>query len=313
MRSLTLVPAAVLAVLLNLPAAFGGVDPSLLNLVMPEATTIAGVQVDQARSSSVGQYLLSKFHPDSGFDKLVETTGFDPRRDLQEVVMGSIGGRTGIAVGKGRFLPSKIAAAAMASGASVSNYKGFELITQSDKEQSVAFVNSTTVLMGTSSLVKAALDRSVAGSSLTGPLAQSARAASASRQIWFTSSMPPAGLLAGAGPKVGNLSQTNALQTIVQTSGGISFDAAGVTLTADAVTRSDQDAQGLADMLRFVASMIQMNRDKGDKPGQVASIMDSLTLSATGSTMHLRLVLPEQQMEQLLLPGEARRKTRAAQ
>ena len=44
-------------------------DPALMNLVMPDAKSMAGVQVDQTQLSPFGQYLLSQFQTNPGLDK----------------------------------------------------------------------------------------------------------------------------------------------------------------------------------------------------------------------------------------------------
>jgi len=71
-----------------LPAA----DPQLVSLLMPDAKVVAGINVEQARNSPLGQFMLAHMQRgDEGFAKLAATTGFDPRRDLHEVLMGTIG------------------------------------------------------------------------------------------------------------------------------------------------------------------------------------------------------------------------------
>ena len=47
------------AILLALPLGAFAADPSLLQLVMPDAQVVAGLQVDSAKSSLFGQYVLS--------------------------------------------------------------------------------------------------------------------------------------------------------------------------------------------------------------------------------------------------------------
>ena len=63
-----------------LPAA----DPQLLNLVMPDAKMMAGVNVDQAKASPFGQYVLLQAQAQNQqLQQMVTLTGFDPTRDLQ--------------------------------------------------------------------------------------------------------------------------------------------------------------------------------------------------------------------------------------
>ena len=65
-------------------------DPGLLSLAMPNARVMAGINVEQARLSPFGQYLMSEFAGrEVGLETLVGATGFDPRRDLREVLLAS--------------------------------------------------------------------------------------------------------------------------------------------------------------------------------------------------------------------------------
>lgn len=73
-----------------LPAAAPAADPGLLRLVMPDAKVIAGIQVDQSKNTAFGQYVLSHMQvDDQGLNKFIQATGFDPRRDVSEIVIAS--------------------------------------------------------------------------------------------------------------------------------------------------------------------------------------------------------------------------------
>src|SRR5690349_23141049 len=98
--------AAVLVVISAplLPAA----DPQLVSLVMPDAKVLAGVNVSQAKASPLGQYLLTQLTQmkDAHLQQLATLTGFDPTRDVQEVLMasnGAPGGKMGLVLARGTF------------------------------------------------------------------------------------------------------------------------------------------------------------------------------------------------------------------
>src|SRR5690349_25122409 len=89
--------------------AFSGVlfaaDPQLLNLVMPTAKVVAGVNVEQAKGTLFGQYVLNQLQThDDDMQKLIDLTGFDPRRDVREVLVASDGRpqtKSGLALARG--------------------------------------------------------------------------------------------------------------------------------------------------------------------------------------------------------------------
>src|ERR1044071_6161978 len=103
--------ASMLAGLLPARAA----DPQLLSLVMPDATVLAGVNVDQARTSPFGQYVLSQVGAQTSakLQELTTLTGFDPTRDVHELLAASNGDaakHAGLVVARGSFDPARIAA-----------------------------------------------------------------------------------------------------------------------------------------------------------------------------------------------------------
>src|SRR5438105_11077360 len=113
-------------------AAFSGVlsaaDPQLLNLLMPNAKVIAGVNVDQAKGTQFGQYVLNQLQShDTEMQQLITLTGFDPRRDVRELLVasdGAVDGKTGIALARGTFDVPKITALAIEHGAATESYGG---------------------------------------------------------------------------------------------------------------------------------------------------------------------------------------------
>src|SRR5262245_53875973 len=82
-------------------------DPQLVRLLMPDAKVIAGVNVDQAKASPFGQYVLSQMLPnDPQMNRLVLETGFDPTRDVRELLVASSGApgkESGLALARGNF------------------------------------------------------------------------------------------------------------------------------------------------------------------------------------------------------------------
>jgi hypothetical protein len=303
----------VFSVVIAAATATAGVTPALLNLVMPDATVVSGMNVAQSVTSPFGQYILSQMQSnDAGFLQFISSTGFDPRKDLLEIVAatpstGSSTSHSGLILGRGVFQPAMIIGTATQEGGTITSYKGFSLIGppagQSSENLAVAFLDGATAAIGDVASVKSAIDRKLAGATLTGPLAQAAIAVSATNSAWFATTTPLADFMSGK--QAGNLngvSQTPLLQSVQQATGGVLFGNAGITLTADAVTASPQNAQALVDVLKFFVGMIAGN---ANAPSSVTSIATSAQFSVNGSTAHISLMLAENQAEQLLMPGNA--------
>src|SRR5690349_18655249 len=67
-------------------------DPRLLSLVMPDARVAFGIDISRMRSSPFSQSVSSGIHEaEPEMRKLMEAAGFDPLRDLQELLVVSTG------------------------------------------------------------------------------------------------------------------------------------------------------------------------------------------------------------------------------
>jgi hypothetical protein len=303
--------------------AFPAVDPVLLGLAMPDAQTLTGVLVYQVQPSPFGQYVLSQIHIDPELAHIMATTGFDPRRDLRELVAASASNSTGLVIGRGLFQPALISAAALSASATTSNYNGVQILTApilranhtGVQTGSAAFPDPSIVLLGDTASVKAAIDRYNAKASPSGPLAQQAPGVSAGNDIWFVASQSPASFFAGKAPNQGLGNLANAFQAIQQTSGGVKFSSSGATVALTLTADSAQDAQSLVDVGKFLVSMVDSNRNQNPAAGKAATLADATVFSASGSVATVNLKLSEQQLEQLLMPpsgAQSQSKRRAA-
>lgn len=281
-------------------------DPALLQLVTRDARMVAGIDFSRAKNSPFGQKILAEMkEEDQGFQKLVTSTGFDPRRDLQEVVIASSGvpkqGGTVVLV-RGVFDQTKISQFLRSEGAVQSLYKGVELW-KSPKDKSgegaIAFVNTSLAIFGTDATVRAAIDRNqAAGEGMTADLAVRVSEWSARNDAWFVSNASLQEMGVGKTGQNAILPGGLTVDSIRQASGGVRFGST-VDVSGELTTRSDQDAQALADVFRFISSMVRLN---ADKPGaaEAQKIVDSLQLSTSGPAMKFSLSVTEEQLERML-------------
>jgi hypothetical protein len=299
----------VAAVLLAATAAPAAIDPALLDLVMPDAQVLAGMQVQQSLASPFGQYFLTQIPSNDGASKFAAATGLDLRRDIREILVASVGGtfgagnaNPGLVLVRGTFEPARFAAVATLSGSSVTPENGVLVITppQNGAATSLAFLDSSTLVIGDRTSVNAAIARHAANASFTGPLAQQAQIASNTNDAWLTTLTPLAQFMRGATTPV----PPALLQTVGGISAGIHFDAGAVTLLGEVSTPSVQDAQSMADTLKFLAAMLQASKNQNPQAAQAAALLQSAQFTASGPIMRINLSVPEQQMEQIfVLPG----------
>ncbi len=283
-------------------------DPALLKLVPPEATVVGGVNLEQAKGSPFGQFLLRQIQlEDKDMREMMEATGFDPRRDLKELVFASdstrrAGHGNGLVVASGQFDPGRILASVKQHGAQASSYAGVDIYGGKGAPHSgaFAFLSSSIAVAGDEEMVRAAIDRHRQGSAaLSAPLAAKVSEWSGKTDAWFVTSGSPAGWRShvteqkDAGPF-----KAVPLEAIEQSAGGVRLGAA-VTVLFEAVTRTDKDATALADVVRFVAGMVQLNRDK-QEAADLAKVIDTLEIKSDARTVTLSISVPEEQLEKMV-------------
>ena len=300
-----------LVVLLALPLAATAADPTLLRMVMPDAKVIAGIQVDQTKNSLFGQYVLSHMQvDDQGFRKFVTQTGFDPRRDVSEVLMSSNWESNSpqsrwLVTARGVFDPGRIGQLAQSKGAVLSNFQGVDILVNSphtnpEIQNGIAFVDGSTAVIGDVNSIKAAIDRLKSGASPSGPLVAKVTELSSKNDFWFATLVPVSEFAnTMPDPNLSGAMKGNLLAAINQASGGIRFGDS-VTISGEAITRSEKDAQALVDVVKFVAGLVQLNRQNNPAAGQVATLLDTLDCKTSGNITTISLVIPELQLEQML-------------
>lgn len=276
-----------------LPAA----DPQLLALVMPDAKAMAGVNVDQAKTSPFGQYVLLHIQAQSQqLQQLVMLTGFDPTQDLDELLVASNGAQSqpsSLVLARGTFNAARIQAAAVAGGATTQSYDGATLVLDPMGKNGFVFLNGTIAVAGDLASVKGALDRQNAPASIDPALLVQVNQLSTSQDAWGVSEVPPPAIAPPGGASSTPSIPLSALQKITQSSGGVKFGAQ-IVVTANAQTATANDASSIAGILQFLANMGQMQAQQNP---QAAAILKSIAVTSNGNTVQLSLSIPEAQAE----------------
>lgn len=283
---------------------------NLLDLVPPGASMVAGINIEQARNSPFGQYLLNKMQEDEkSFAELIEKTGFDPRRDWTEAVAAGYDGRNnGLVIVRGTFNPAKIASVMEKEGGKALTIDGLQFYLNKEETEGFTLTNGTLAFAGKVTKIREALARrSGAAASFDAATQARMRQLSATYDAWMFTNIPQESLTGKFPSKEVNQGiNGDAVRSIRQAAGGIKFGTT-VTIAGEALTRSDKDATALGDIVRFLAGMVQVNRDK---PGaeSVASMLDSMQLKSEGNTLKLQLSIPSADLERMI---ETERKPKA--
>ncbi len=284
-----------------------GADPGLLGLVMPEARSLAGLNAAAAKVSPLGQFILSKAAgAGQGVQLLEATTGFDPARDVSEVLVASAGdpaNPAALVLVRGVFDATKLAAVLGARpGMTVSTYAGATLVSgvtpPQKTEQGVAFPGGTIAVLGDLNLVKGALDRGTVSSSIDPVLAAQVSRLSAADDAWFVGKAPAGGLASGTaapaggalgGPAQAILPLLKGVQTI---SGGVRLGS-NVQIDIEALTADAQSAAALAAFLGLAKGIAGAN----PQAAPAAQVIQDIQVQANGNAVELSLSIPESQLE----------------
>ena len=289
----------------TLLTAFSGVlpaaDPTLLNLVMPDAKVLAGVNVEQAKGTQFGQYVLNELQShDAEMQKLVTLTGFDPRRDVRELLVasdGAPGSKSGLALAKGTFDVAKITAAATLSGVTSEVYGGVTILEEPKKQVAgIAFLDANTVVAGDIASVKGAIDRLKTPQPLPAAVAVKVNTWSTSEDAWGITTVPPSSLAPAAKAGAQNNPMANVGQNVQAAAGGVKFGAQ-VVFSGQAQCDTAQNATTLGDMVKLLINMAQM---QAGQDATAAALIKSVTVTANGNLVNVSASLPEDVFQGLL-------------
>jgi hypothetical protein len=273
---------ALLAALFLCAASAFAANQQLMNLVMPDAKVLAGVNVTSAKVSPFGQFVLARIAASGKpLPPFTAATGFDPRADVTELLFASAADPSapgGLALALGTFNVSQIVAAtASHPGLAVQTYDGDTLIVTTNPNAkvayAVAFIGSSIAVASDVTDVQAALDRSgIANSILDSALLDEVNTLSTTNDAWVASSV-------GVPAK-----KAKALQAVQSFEGGVTFGA-NVVATGQAVANTPQNAAALANVIQLLANVRNLS---------------GVQVSVTDSTLNLSLSIPEEQIEALI-------------
>jgi hypothetical protein len=286
------------------------VDHGLLNLVPAKTRMLAGIRIEQGKVSPLGQYLLQRaaVH-EPQFQKLMDETGFDPRRDLQEILIATSGEQTEterhrspVVLARGYFDPEHVRQTAITKGAYVESYQGFDIIGgKRSGPDGIVFLDKTLAAIGPRGDLKSLIASRNSPATLDPQLQQQTETVSTGNEAWFASIIPGSEFRAPSRFATENGKINGAiLQSVIQSSGAVHCAAKSVDVKFDAVSRTDQDAQSLSDVIRFLANLVQMQSQNQKEAALLAPALDGMQLTTIGKATHVALSVPETTIERMM-------------
>ena len=272
----------------TIPAATITPDESILKYFPAETKGVAFVDVASLRNAPLVQSALSQGKFQSlppAVNDFMDSTGFDVRRDLDRVTVGTSGPRQRLFVAEAHYDKFKAAQYVKDKGGEVETYLGRDVYHNGDG--AVIFLDNM-ILFGTADTVKQAIDRMTypGGVQINSDLLDAIRTIEAGNQIWAVSN--GLDIVVPSGP----VAQTPAAQIFQSLRRGTYQ----MRVDSDIHARATGDfadantASNLADMARgFIAvAKLQMAKQEPD----LLHVLDGIQVSSSGSSVSAQIEEP---------------------
>lgn len=286
-------------------SAFAGAGgPAELQLVPSNAALVAYADVHDIMTSDLRQRVRATFPmKEDGQHEFQSQTGINIETDIDRVVVAVVpsGEQVGqmhgsaMVLARGRFDQVKIEALMREHGAQVEDYKGTRLVVgdtpQGKATVSLAFVEPGLVAVGSSSLIRGAVDLKSGGASI----------ATNDEMMALVKDLDSGNAWA-AGRFDALTSQARLPEGVAQQLPSITYFSAsahidsGIRGTLRAESRDEASASSLRDVVRGFLALAKMQASP--RP-ELATVLQSLELGGTGTTVSLSFDLPGSALDAL--------------
>lgn len=315
-------------------------ERSLLALLPPDATTLVGVDVERLKQTAVYRRFeeenrITGSIGDSHFNDFMAATGFDPRRDVQELLIAALpvaasadpSASQFVAVARGQFNVGAIGRKLRQEKAVVENYRGFEVFSskrraepprsrnQSPREPGAfTFLDEKTALAGTRGALLAAIDRKAGGGpSLLSNAALLGRAQTigATSQVWAVSESPGE-VVTRALPKDNSVQSSNFARIFAgMKNSTFALDLMnGLDLRAAGVCKTPEDAKTLGDAARGFVAIGRLTVSQ--KEPELMAVFDGIRVEERNTELDISVRVDPANFEKLLDKTRPRKPARSA-
>jgi hypothetical protein len=263
------------------------IDPVLAALVPGDTIMLSGVRLAEARTTQTYAQLVAQQRL-SVLDDFAKSTNFDPRKDVNEMLIAS-DGVDSVVLARGNF---KLQAPAELNK---SDYKGVTIY--GGLTGSYAILDSTTAVVGSERGVRKAIDQKQSGRTGPAVLLDRAKALPGSGQIWFVSNgfgtLPDTA--AGLGGNLGNIGRVlkslESATAIIDLRSGLDADVRGLC-------RTDPDAKMLSEAIRGMVGLGRLSVPENQP--EMLKLFDGIKVEQTQRSVQLSLKIPTDLIDRLL-------------
>jgi len=277
MRSSRILLALLLLAAPCLPAA----DALPGELIPPEARVVIGIHVGNlSRAFAASDFAAELKSQSSAILAQTPLAGFDPMKDLDEVLIASAGGGPNaptLVVIRGRFDVERL-------GNGAKRYHDVPLLEDPRQANSaMALLDANTALAGDLPLVRAAIDRRGQGARMNAALAARIEPMRSRYEIWGAGDIPEAAPAAAAAGAPNPFEAIDRFQFGASVSHGLQF-------VAELRARNRQEAEKLATLVQMWQTMLKNPQTSGAK----------IQIASENSTLKLDITIPEEEWKKAL-------------
>lgn len=286
----------------------------LLSLIPDDAGSVVGFDVGRVLGSPFGRRILSRMQSDDPRLKILFKLGFDPARDLKNVVVSTGGAeRKSLIAASGLFDSKKIAqglaAEFVTSQMKKSVYEGIEMMMSGDGN-ALAIPDNNTILLGHELLIRSALDRrgklrTTRRPAMTAQLLAKAEKWMGGYDLWFASGGPATGDFTGrVGERMtGGVLNAELLKGFDRTYGGLRFSDS-LEVGVETAAKTEKDAGTMVKAMKLLSVVSLMTKGTSNK--NPLAFLDSLDIRNEGNIVNLKIVVPKAAFDAMSppVPGE---------
>lgn len=267
------------------------VDNVLEKMIPADAVSVVGGRMDVIKATNLYQKLVAAQKLPQ-MDQFAQDTGFDPRRDVRELLFVTTGSRGRVLLARGNFHPN----AEALQGVRKTRHGNYDIWGQ--ENGGFCVLDPSLAAAGDVDAIKDALDEWTSGKHVTGPkLIAKASAVGEKAQIWGYSPGLP----------------TFLIDNIPKTSTGIDFSrifkgldevwfeadlSSGLLADVHGTTATDQDAINLRDAVRGLVGLGRLSVP--EKTPELLRLWDGITVEQSSRLIVLKTDIAQELIEKLV-------------
>lgn len=266
------------------------VDNVLEKMVPPGTTSLVGARMDLLKTTLFYRNILAAQKLPQ-LDQFAEDTGFDPRRDVRELLYADAPEGT-VILARGSFRITDT----VLKGAQHTRYGVYDIVGQGGN--GLCILDSTLAIAGQIPAIKAALDEWITGKHTAAqPLLTRLKTADENAQIWGFS-QGAAGFLANNLPSLsGGIDFSKILRGLDDTWFQADFSA-GFRAEVHGVTATDKDASNLRDAVKGLVGLGRLYTP--EKQPELIKLWDGIVVEQLSRALTIIADIPQNLVDRLI-------------